>query len=453
MRLNYLSGKHLSRRTFLRGMGAALALPALDAMIPAAQASATPVAPTRMGIVYLPNGVIMEQWTPQVVNGALALSPILSPLEAHKQQINVIAGLAQMNGNSLGDGGGDHARASAAFLTGVHPKKTAGADIRNGISVDQVAAEFIGDQTRLSSLELTLERGKLAGSCDTGYSCAYSNSISWRTAHTPNPPESDPRAVFDRLFGNFDPSLSPEQRATKRMYRRSMLDLVAEDTRKLMGSLGNTDRRKLDEYLYAVRKLEQRIESAENLETLQMADFKVPAEEKPSDFVEYARLMCDLQVLAFRTDQTRVITFMIGTEGSDRRHTEIGVDGAHHELSHHLGDEKKIEQLIKINTHHVEQFAYLLEQMKSVEEYGGTLLDHSMILCGGGLSDGNDHDHDDLPLILAGGANGTIQTGRHLKYEDRLPMNNLFLSMLDRMGAHTDQLGDSTGRLEQLTDL
>lgn len=451
--MKYLSGKHLSRRTFLRGVGAALALPALDAMIPAARASATPATPVRMGFVYLPNGVIMEQWTPQTSSGELVLSPTLSPLEPHRQQINVISGLAQMNGNALGDGGGDHARAAASFLTGVHPKKTAGADIRLGISVDQVAAEFVGAQTRLPSLELTLERGRLAGSCDSGYSCAYSNSISWRTDHTPNPPESQPRAVFDRLFGSYDPTLSAEQRATRRLYRRSMLDLVADDTRKLMGSLGTTDRRKLDEYLYAVRKLEQRIESAEELETLHIAAFQIPGEERPSDFVEYARLMFDLQVLAFRTDQTRIVTFMMGTEGSDRRHTEIGVDGAHHELSHHLGDEKKIAQLLKINRHHVEQFAYFLEQLKSVDEYGGTLLDHSMILCGSGLSDGNQHEHDDLPLILAGGANGTIPTGRHLKYENDAPMNNLFLSMLDRMGAHAEQLGDSTGRLDQLTGL
>lgn len=452
--MNYLSGKHLSRRTFLRGVGAALALPALDAMVPAASAApvAESAAPTRMAIIYLPNGVIMEHWTPIGGTGDLVLSPSLSPLERHRSQLNVLTGLAQLNGRALGDGAGDHARAAATFLTGVHPKKTAGADIRSGVSVDQVAAEFVGAKTRLPSLELTLEQGRLAGSCDSGYSCAYSNSISWRTEHTPNPPEHDPREVFDRLFGSYDPTLTAEERATRRLYRRSMLDVVADDTRKLMRELGNNDRRKLDEYLYAVRKLEQRVQSAENLESLQTTDFPVP-EERPSDFVEYVRLMFDLQVLAFRTDQTRIITFMVGHEGSNRRHKEIGVDGAHHELSHHRGDDEKIDQLAQINQHHIDQVAYFLDQLKSVEEYGGTLLDHSMVLCGSGLSDGNRHQHHDLPLILAGGANGTIRGGRHLKYEENVPMNNLFLSMLDRMGAHTEQLGDSTGRLEHLAEL
>jgi len=450
--LNYLSGKHLSRRTFLRGIGAAMALPALDAMIPAASAGVAAKAPTRMSIVYLPNGVIKKQWKP-AASESLVLSPTLSPLEPYRDRINVISGLAQHNGNALGDGGGDHARAAASFLTGVHPKKTAGADIRNGISMDQVAAEFIGDQTRLPSLELTLEEGRLAGNCDSGYSCAYSNTISWRTHHTPNPPEADPREVFDRLFGSYDPTLTPEQRAAKRLYRRSMLDLVADDSRKLMRDLGSADRRKLDEYLYAVRKLEQRVQSAENLESLRTTGFPVPEEDRPSDFVEYARLMFDLQVLAFRTDQTRIITFMLGTEGSNRRHKEIGVTEAHHELSHHRGDERKVGELTKIDRHHIDQFAYYLGQLAAVEEFGGTLLDHSMVLCGSGLSDGDLHDHEDLPLILAGGGNGAFHTGRHVQYSGNVPLNNLFLSMLDRIGAHTDQLGDSTGRLEQLTDL
>ncbi len=451
--MNHLTGKHLSRRTFLRGAGAALALPVLDAMIPAAAASTKAVAPIRMAFIYLPNGVIMEQWTPDVSSSELVLSPAMEPLAAHRNQINVLTGLNQLNGEALGDGGGDHARAAASFLTGVHPRKTAGADIKLGISADQVAAEFVGGATRLPSLELTLERGRLAGSCDSGYSCAYSNSISWRTEKTPNPPEHNPRQVFERLFGGFDPSLSAEQRARKREYRRSVLDLAAESTRDLMRTLGNRDRQKMDEYLYAVRKLEQRVESAEQLETLSSTEFNVPEEERPSDFVEYARLMFDLQVLAFRTDQTRIVTFMIGCEGSGRRHKEIGIDGGHHELSHHKGNEESIAQLSKINRHHMDQFAYLLDQMKSVDEYGGTLLDHSMILCGSGLSDGNNHTHTDLPLILAGGANGTIRGGRHLTYPEKTPMNNLFLSMLDRIGAHVEELGDSTGRLEHLTGL
>ena len=451
--MNYLTGKHLSRRTFLRGAGAAMALPILDSMTPAAAAAKRkPAAPTRMAFVYLPNGVIMDHWTPEGESG-LSLTNTLSPLQPFASDLNVLSGLAQLNGRALGDGGGDHARAAATFLTGVHPKKTAGADIKLGISADQVAAEMVGHHTRLPSLEMTLESGRLAGNCDSGYSCAYTNSISWRSDRTPNPPEQNPRQVFDRLFDGFDPNATFEERERKRHYRRSVLDLVADDTRKLMRKLGKSDQQKMDEYLYAVRKLEQRVESSESLEGLSISDIAAPEEERPSDFVEFARLMFDLQVLAFRTDQTRIMTLMIGQEGSNRRHKEIGVSGGHHELSHHVGDEEKIAQLRKINLHHMEQFAYFIGQLKAVEEEGASLLDRSMVLCGSGLSDGNRHAHYNLPLILAGRGNGTIKTGRHLTYTDNTPMNNLFLSMLDRMGAPTDLLGDSTGRLEHLTDL
>ncbi|MFP6581700.1 MAG: DUF1552 domain-containing protein [Candidatus Hydrogenedentota bacterium] len=452
--MNYITGKHLSRRTFLCGVGAALALPALDAMTPAASAarSLTTTTPTRMAFVYLPNGVIMDHWTPE--SGLdLKLSPTLSSLEPHREDINVLTGLAQLNGRALGDGAGDHARAGASFLTGVHPKKTSGVDIQLAISVDQVAAEIVGHETRLPSLEMTLENGRIAGSCDSGYSCAYSNTISWRSEQTPNPPERNPRQVFERLFGGFDPKATSAERERKRRYRRSVLDLVAEDTRSLMGKLGKTDQQKMDEYLYALRALELRIESSENLEHLPIADIAAPPEERPDDFVDYAQLMFDLQVLAFRTDQTRIITMMIGGEGSNRRHKAIGVDEGHHEISHHKGDDEKIANLQKINAHHMEQVAYFLDQLKAVQEEGSTLLDRSMILIGSGLSDGNRHAHHNLPLVLAGNGNGTIKTGRHLEYKDELPMNNLFLSMLDRMGAHTDLLGDSTGRLEHLVDL
>ena len=453
--MNILTGKRLSRRTFLRGAGAAMALPFLDAMVPAqARAAAkSAAAPTRMAFIYIPNGVIMEEWTPAGGTGPLSLSPTLGPLAPHSNHINVLTGLAQLNGRALQDGAGDHARAAASFLTGVHPKKTAGADIRLGVSADQVAAEIVGGNTRLPSLELTLESGRLAGTCDSGYSCAYSNSISWRGEHTPNPPENNPRQVFERLFGSFDPAASPGDRAKKRRYRRSVLDLVAGDTRDLMRTLGRTDRRKLDEYLHAVRKLELRVESAEQLELVPMDDIPAPPEERPKDFVEYARLMYDLQVLAFRTDQTRIVTFMVGGEGSNRRHAEIGVESGHHELSHHFGDEAKVAALKKIDRLHIECLAYFLEQLKAVPELDGTLLDHSMILYGSGLSDGNQHEHHNLPLILAGGANGVFRTGRHIQYPDETPMNNLFLSMLDCMGAPIEALGDSTGKLDYLTDL
>jgi hypothetical protein len=452
--MNFITKKHLSRRTFLKGLGATMALPTLDAMTPAAVASSKlPAAPTRMAFVYLPNGVIMNDWTPESTTEIPTLSRTLNTLEAHRDDINILSGLAQLNGRALGDGGGDHARAAATFLTGVHPKKTEGADVHLGISVDQVAAKLLGHKTRIPSLELTLESPRLAGGCDLGYSCAYSNSISWRTEFAPNPPERNPAQVFEHLFGGFDPKATLEERAQQRRYRKSVLDLVRDDTQKLINQLGKKDQQKLDEFLYAVRKLEQRVESSQNLEHLSLFDIVAPAEERPSDFVDHARLMFDLQVLAFRTDQTRISTMMIGREGSTRHHKEIGVSGEHHELSHHLGDEEKIEQVTKINVHHMNQFAYFLDQLKSIEEDGSNLLDRSMILCGSGLSDGNQHAHWDLPLVLAGKGNGTIKTGRHLRYKRQLPMNNLFLSMLDRMGVPTETLGDSTGRLEHLSDL
>ena len=453
--MNFLTGKHLERRTFLKGVGATLALPILDAMTPAAVAAKAVAtqAPKRMVFVYLPNGVIMEKWTPEGDAGALTLSPTMQPLANVRDDINVLSGLAQVNGRALGDGGGDHARAAASFLTGVHPYKTAGADIRSAVSVDQVASQFKGDNTRISSLELTLEPGRLAGNCDTGYSCAYSNSISWRTENTPNPPEHNPRQVFERLFGGFDSNASPEEREKQRKYRRSVLDVVAGDTKKLMKKLGKSDQQKLDEYLYALRKLEQRVETSEELEDLSSFGFETPDEKRPTDFGEYAKLMYDLQVLALSTDQTRIITFMVGAEGSNRRYKELGVEGGHHGISHHLNDEKKVSDLTNINHYHIEHFAYFLEQLKAVEEQDGTLLDNSMVLCGSGLSDGNRHAHHDLPLILAGKGGGTIKTGRHLQYAQETPMNNLFLSMLDRMDVHTESLGDSTGRLEHLSDL
>ncbi|MFP6617575.1 MAG: DUF1552 domain-containing protein, partial [Candidatus Hydrogenedentota bacterium] len=369
--MSFLTGKHLSRRTFLRGIGAAMALPVLDAMTPVASAAKNfaTTAPTRMAFVYLPNGVIMNEWMPQPSDGFTS-SRTLRSLEAHRHDINLLTGLAQMNGRSLGDGGGDHARAASTFLTGVHPKKTSGVDIQLGVSVDQVAAEFVRHQTRLPSLELTLEPGRLAGNCDTGYSCAYTNSISWRTERTPNPPEHKPSEVFKRLFGGFDPNATQDERARQRKYRKSVLDLVADDTRSLMRKLGKKDQQKLDEYLYAGRKLEQRVESSRDLERLPASYISDVPDERPTEFADYVRLMFDLQVLAFRTDQTRIVTLMMGREGSNRRHKEIGVDEGHHELTHHKGDEDKIEQVRKINAHHMEQFAYFLKQLKGVEEEG-----------------------------------------------------------------------------------
>lgn len=441
----------LDRRTFLRGVGATIALPMLDAMASASPKAPASVSPIRMGFVYIPNGVIVEDWKPATDGNDFALPHILEPLAPVRDRVNVLTGLSQHNAQALGDGGGDHARAAAVFLTGVHPNKTDGADIRAGVSVDQIAAQRIGRHTRFASLELTCEAGKLAGGCDTGYSCAYSNSISWRTETTPNPPESNPRAVFDRMFGGASANLDPETREKRERYRGSILDFVVEDTRALQRSLGPTDRRKLDEYLYAVRTLERRIESNEVMAADQVK-LDVP-ESAPSDYGEYARLMFDLQVLAFQTDQTRVATFMMALEGSDRAYREVGVTGGHHGISHHQGDSAKIADIRKINRYHMEQFAYFLDRLQSIEDGDGTLLDHSIIVYGSGIGDGNRHNHNDLPVLLAGNASGAIRSGRHIKYADDTPLNNLYLNVLEHAGVPTDRLGDSTGKLNYLSEV
>ncbi len=450
-----LTGKHLSRRTFLRGAGAAVSLPLLDAMIPA-RASASMLksaAPTRMSFAYIPNGVILEDWGVADESGALALQKTLEPLQAVRDDIIGFSGLAQQNARALGDGGGDHARATAAFLTGVHPKKTAGADIRAAVSVDQIAAQAMGHHTRFPSLELTLEAGSLAGNCDSGYSCAYSNSMSWRNANTPNPPESKPRLVFERLFGGADANLSPEEAAKRRSRRKSLLDYVSDDAKRLRVGLGASDTRKLDEYLYALRTIERRIEFAEqNGSDVDTPSLDVP-EEKPQDYSEYAKLMFDLQVLALRTDQTRIVTLLMGKEGSNRSYREIGVSGGHHGMSHHQGDKQKIADLSKINRYHAEQFAYFIQQLKAVEEGEGTMLDNCMVVYGSGIGDGNRHNHDNLPIIFAGKGGGTIRTGRHIEYPEHTPMTNLYLNMLHRMGVSIESLGDSTGALKHLEDI
>jgi hypothetical protein len=446
--------KSLPRRTFLRGLGATIALPVLDAMTPAFASGANRLAaksPLRLSIAYVPNGIVMKDWTPQTEGAAFELTRILKPLEPFRDQILVLSGLTQNNGRALGDGAGDHARAAATFLTGVHPRKTYGADIQNGISFDQIAAQHVGSSTRFPSLELGCEDGRLAGNCDSGYSCAYSNSISWRTATTPNPPEINPRVVFERLFGA-NAAEDASTRAKRRLYNKSILDFVLSDAKRLEGDLGATDRRKLDEYLSAIRELERRIETAER----DNKDIAPPIDKPagvPVDYAEHARLMFDLQVIALQADLTRVVTFMMGREGSTRPYREIGISEAHHPLTHHRNNPEMIEKVTQINCYHVEQFAYFLGKLKATPDGDGTLLDHSLILYGSGLSDGNRHSHNNLPNLIAGGACGTLKTGRHVQYPAETPMNNLFVTVLDRMGVPTEKLGDSTGTLEHLTDV
>jgi len=442
---------HLPRRSFLKGMGAVIALPMLDAMTPAFAAPRFQARPVRLGFTYVPNGITMVDWTPKGTGAGFEFSRVMKPLEPFRQDMLVMSGLAQRNGQALGDGPGDHARAAASYLTGVHPRKTAGADIQNGISVDQVAAQQIGSATRFASLELGCDDSRTIGNCDSGYSCAYTNSLAWRGPATPMPPETNPRLVFERLFGDIDTSLSPEVRARRLMYRRSILDLVNERTTKLASTLGPTDRRKLDEYLTSIREIEQRIEKAEKDMT-----GLTPTIDKPTGvpvlYADYVNLMFDLQLIAFQADQTRIVTMMMGREGSMRTYPELGVPDPHHPLTHHRGNPEWIERVTKINTLHMELFAGFIKKMKETPDGDGSLLDHTIIVYGSGLSDGNRHTHEDLPIAVIGHGGG-FRMGSHIVYPKGTPLTNLFLTVLDRVGVQQETIGDSTGRIEHLTDL
>jgi len=450
-----ITGKRLPRRTFLRGLGTIVALPMLDAMVPAfARRNIVDLkAPVRMSFVYVPNGIVMNDWTPKTLGGDFAFTRILKPLEAFRDDLLVLSNLDSHTGNALGDGPGDHARAGASFLTGVHCRKTAGADIHGGVSVDQVAAAKLAGTTRFSSLELGCEDSRTVGDCDSGYSCAYTNSLSWRTPQTPMPPEVNPRAAFERLFGTEDLSLDPQTRARRAKYRKSILDMVSEDTRNLVKTLGPADRRKMDEYLFSVREIEQRLARAEKDPRPLHPGIEKPAPGIPFEFPEYVKLMCDLQVLAFQADLTRVTTLVMGREGSNRVYPEIGISDPHHPLTHHRNTGEWIEKVTRINSLHTEMFAYLLKRLKSTPDGDGTLLDHSMLVYGSGLADGNRHTHEALPVLLAGRGGGSLKTGKHLTYPAGTPITNLYLSLLDRMGVRQETIGDSTGQLNHLDGL
>jgi len=439
--------KPLARRTFLQGVGATLALPMLDAMRPARAAADGP-APRRLAYVFFPNGAIMPDWKPEAVGTDYELPRTLQPLAPYKSDLLVISGLAHDMARAHGDGAGDHARSCATFLTGSHPRKTDGADIEAGVSVDQVAASEIGKQTRLPSLELGIEAGRQAGSCDSGYSCAYSSNISWKSPSTPMAKEINPRAVFERLFGNGVDDA--KARAERNFYRKSILDFVSDDAARLRARLGQTDRRKLDEYLTSVREIEHRIELSDVETKRQIPDMAVP-EGVPSQLSEHIRLMYDLMLVAFQTDTTRIATFMLANEGSNRAYREVDVKDGHHQLSHHRDDEKKVAQLQRIDQFLIEQFAYFLERLKATPDGDGTLLDHSMITYGCAISDGNRHRHEDLPCLIAGRGAGAVTTGRHMKIDTETPMANLFLAQLESVGVQRDRIGDSTGKLPGLT--
>lgn len=443
----------LSRRTVLKGLGTAIALPFLEAMYPMSALGGTtaPKTPLRLGFVYVPNGIHMRHWTPEKTGKDYEMPRILKNLEEFRSDLTVFTGLTLDKARSNGDGAGDHARAQAAFLTGSQPRKTSGADIQVGISVDQLAAQKIGQKTRFPSLEIGLEGGRQSGNCDSGYSCAYQSTVAWRTESTPVPKEINPRLVFERLFGNQNSKELHTSQAKRQAYKQSILDLVSEDARELTSRLGATDRRKVDEYLTGVREVEQRLQRIERAE---FKDVPKPKMEKPTgipkEFEEHAKLMADMMVLAFQSDLTRISTFVLANDGSNRSYRNIGVRQGHHSLSHHGGNKDKLEDIAKINELHVQQYAYLLKRLKSIKEGEGTLLDHCAIVYGSGIGDGNRHNHDDLPIILAGKAGGTIKAGQHLRFPRETPLMNLYLSLLDRVDIRLDAFGDSTGRLTGL---
>ena len=450
---------NMSRRTLLRGLGASVALPWLECFAPrgpllgagsTARAAAQP--PLRMAFLCYPNGMHMADWTPANEGALGELPPTLAPLAPHKRKLLVLTGLTHDKARSNGDGAGDHARSSACFLTACQARKTAGADIRAGVSVDQIAAAAIGGATRLPSLELGCDPALNAGSCDSGYSCAYSANISWKSESLPMAKEVNPKLVFERLFGDGPTDADDVRRRERESLRKSILDYVADDARRLQSRLGEADRRKVDEYFTGIRELERRIALAEaksHERKADLPDYPAPA-GIPQDYAEHIRLLNELMVLAFRTDTTRIATFLVANEGSNRSYPEVGVSDGHHYSSHHGKEAKKLDNLKKINRFHMEQFAQLLGKLDGAKEDGGTLLDHSMIVVGSAISDGDRHNHDDLPVLLCGGGRGTLASGRHVRYPKDTPLANLFLSMLDRIGAPADRVGDSTARLDRL---
>ena len=438
--------KALHRRTVLRGMlGSAVALPVLEAMSLNAKASdAAAAARKRLQVIYTPNGYIMQNFRPTALGTNYEITPILKPLEPFRDKFAVLGGFDHVQAEALGDGAGDHARCCGTFLTGVHVYKSE-AVIKNGISADQVVAREFGKVTQLPSMEIGLEMPSLVGGCDSGYSCAYTNTMSWTGPTTPLPTSINPREVFERMFGDGD-TVDAKTRLALLRRQASLLDFVAEDAKRLSGNLGASDKRKIDEYLTAVREIEQRIQRAEQ----RGAEAALPTMARPSaipdSYSEYARMMIDLQVLAYQADQTRVITFMLGREGSPHSYPETGVADGHHPLSHHTNDPDKMARLTRINSYHWEQIGYWFKRMSETKEGDKSLLDSTMILAGASLADPNRHDHRDLGIIVGG---GLIKGGYHAR-ADNVPMTNLLLSMIDVLGVKQDKLGDSTGRVDGL---
>jgi hypothetical protein len=449
-----VSKKAIARRTVLRGIGTALALPLLDSMVPALSALRNTPAkpPRRFGVVYTPNGMMMPSWTPAVEGEAFEFTPTLKPLEPFRDRVMVLTGLSSKPpaNSPAGAAAGVHARASTRFMTHVIPKRAQGSEISAGISTDQIAAAEFAKETQLGSLELALEGRDFAGSCDAGYSCAYTNTISWRSATTPLPMENDPRALFERLFG--DGGVDPAARQTRLRDDRSILDSVTQRISELNRKVGSRDRSKLSEYYDALRDIERRIQKAEEQNGKDIAISIDQPAGIPASYEDHARLMFDLQVLAYQTDLTRVITFMIARELSGRSYPQIGVAESHHPISHHLNDPGKLRSLAKINLHHMGLFAYYVEKLRNTPDGDGTLLDNVMIIYGAGMADSNLHAPSGLPILVVGGGGGTLRGGRHLKYQLDTPVANLHLALLDRLGiTEVQAVGDSNGRLDHLS--
>jgi hypothetical protein len=438
-----LTGKSLPRRTFLRGLGAAVALPYLDAMTPAFAAPAK--APVRLAFMYVPNGIDMENWN-IAQEGVFGEFPrIMKPLEAFRGDMLQLGNLTHNSGRALLDGAGDHGRCAGSYLTGIQVRKST-TDIKASISCDQIIANKIGHETRFASLELGMDDSRQAGDCDSGYSCAYTNNLAWKSETQPLPPVLDPRLLFERLFGE-GAELTPEARERQTRYRRSILDFVMSDTRKMQTSLGPTDRRKLDEYLSSIREVERQLVKAEQ-ESIVIDPGMAKPYGVPPDFGEHFKLMSDMLLIAFQADLTRVATFLMTREGTSRAYREIGISDGHHPCTHHQRKPDLMEKVTQINEYHTAQLAKWLQKMKDAREGDSNLLDNSMIVYGAGLSDGNRHLHEDLPTLLIGRGGGHFRPGRRIIYRKETPMANFHLTLMDRMGVHVENFGDASGRLD-----
>jgi len=440
--MTFLTRKHLSRRTLLRGVGVSLGLPLLDSMVPAQ----TPLAKTaatsksRLSCIYVPHGATMDKWTPAADGKGFEFTEILSPLEKFRDRVSIVSNLAHPAAGGVGsDAGADHARSAAVFLSGVHPEQ---GSIHVGTTIDQIAAQRIGQDTPLPSIELSIE--EVALSCGSGYACAYSNTISWKTPTTPLPMENNPQVVFEKLFGD---GSNNADRLARKQQSRSLLDSVMDQVASLQRELPASDRTRLGEYLDDVREIERRIQKAENQIP---ADLKLPEAPVgvPESFDEHFKIMFDLQVLAFRAEITRVATLMYARDTSGAVYPQSGIRDGFHVASHHSNNRANMDKFALINKYHVEMLAYFLDKLKSTPDGDGNLLDHSMVLYGSSMSNGNQHDHDPLPVVLAGGASGQLNGGRHMTYAPHTPMSNLLLTMLDKLGIQADKHGDSTGKLE-----